>query len=185
MTAIVVHIDKIEPHPDADRLELVNLTNGVQIVSGPHYELGCIGVYIPAGQTIPGWLAEDLWMVKKGNVSVDVEPRMIRGVLSPGVFAGAVFRNAPDRPWQQWPMWRERFKEGDDLSEYLGVRPHASRSDAPDSGYGPECNEHVPGCVAAGPTGSAYHRIHRDHLGVRIDLAEHEYVKEERDGRTD
>src|SRR6266568_4340872 len=94
----IVRIRGIDVHPDADRLVILRLNVGVDVVAGPHYEEGQLGVYIPAPVIIPGWLAEDLWMVKKGDRWVVVEPRIMRGVPSPGIFCGQRWRNSPQSP---------------------------------------------------------------------------------------
>jgi hypothetical protein len=120
--AQVVQVRAIDVHPNADRLVIMRLNIGVDIVVGPHYEEKQLGVYIRPGCIIPGWLAEDLWMIKKGDRWVEVESRVIRGVESPGLFAGSRWRNAPDREWQAWPLWRSRWKLGYDVTAYLGIR---------------------------------------------------------------
>lgn len=127
MSAKVCEIVSIEPHPDADRLEIILVTGpGVveKIVVGKHYKVGQLGVYIVAGQLIPNWLAKDLWMVGKGN-SEDLIPVVIknmRGIQSPGIFCGQTFQNDRDSPWQTWSHWQPDWKLGDDVSEALGVR---------------------------------------------------------------
>lgn len=123
MSARIVRIRGIDVHPNADRLVILRLNTGVDLVSGPHYEEGMTGVYIDAPALLPGWLAEDLWMVKKGDRWVPLEARIMRGVPSPGVFAGHKWRNSPDRPWQAWAPWRDRWKIGDDVTDYLGIVP--------------------------------------------------------------
>lgn len=115
-----MRVEELLPHPDAHSLELLVLSNGVTVVVGRHYEQGQLGVYVPGGHAIPGWLAEESWMVKKGDWLL-VEPRVMRGVPSPGIFLGERYRKTPEHPWEPWAMWRPRFAVGDDITGYLGV----------------------------------------------------------------
>jgi hypothetical protein len=127
MTAQVVKVAAIIPHPDPEtiRLEILSLSNGIEIVTGKHYEVGQLGIYIPAKAMIPGWLAEELWLVAKGDAWFEVQSKVMRGVPSPGVFIGQRYRKDKDRPsfdWETFPQWRDRWVEGDDVAAYLGVR---------------------------------------------------------------
>lgn len=122
MSAIVTSIMTVDKHPDADRLDVVMLANGLKVVTGEHYGPGEQCVFIDAGSIIPGWLAEDMWMVKKGRKEVLVEERIIRGVTSKGIIAGKRYQKNRERPLEPWPMWREWWQRGDDVSEFLGIR---------------------------------------------------------------
>jgi tRNA-binding EMAP/Myf-like protein len=156
----VVQIDEIFPHPNADRLEILRLTRpgwGIEIVAGKHYRKGQLGVYLPANALLPGWLAEDMWMVGSGNANrwVKVTPKMMRGIPSAGLFAGQTYmkvrdddrsvrryakleaeggstaKASPDgEEWVTWPIWQPRWKVGDDVGDYIGVQcPDSSVSE--------------------------------------------------------
>jgi tRNA-binding EMAP/Myf-like protein len=152
----VVEINEIVPHPNADRLEILQLARPdpvqgawfEQIVAGKHYAKGSRGVYLPPGCILPGWLAEDMWLVGFGNANrwFTIESKVMRGVPSPGLFAGewymkdrgdeqsvrryAKLREAgatmltttDNKEWLRWPMWQSRWKVGDDVGDYIGVQ---------------------------------------------------------------
>lgn len=128
MSATVVRVDSIERHPSADRLLLLRLaasgihgwTYGWTVVTGDHYEQDQLGVYIEEGAWIPGWLAKDLW-IGSGSAWVHVDRRELRGIWSPGVFAGAKFRPNPGLAWQAWRGWSADWKTGDDVTAELGI----------------------------------------------------------------
>lgn len=135
----VVKVETLEPHPNGDRLDVLTLTGGVKVVTGKHYRAGQLGVYFPPGCLIPGYLAEDLWL--KGRVGcfqwTEVSGKNMRGIESPGVFAGEVYCKVRSDPrsvklfamrggsdegdWIRWPYWRDWWRIGDDVAAYLGV----------------------------------------------------------------
>lgn len=65
--AVVERIKAIRPHKDPriNALEVLTLTNDVQLVTGKHYRVGDLGIYLRPGCLIPGLLAEQLWLVGK------------------------------------------------------------------------------------------------------------------------
>lgn len=100
--AVVERIRDIEPHPDPkiERLEVIVLTSGVKLVTGKHYRIGDRGVYLRPGCLIPGWLAEQLWLVGKKRAIAWFEVRSIPigvddgiKVQSPGLWCGEWYRN--------------------------------------------------------------------------------------------
>lgn len=159
MYATVQRIESIRPHPDETRtkIEVIKLrreaSDGVELVTGKHYRVGLLGIYLKAGCWIPGWLAEDLWLVgkKRGNEPFEVRSINIFGVESPGLFCGAEYMNDGSEAsaerykklekeggraigtnrqdgkhqgdWITWPRWRSHWTEGMVLDGYLGVRP--------------------------------------------------------------
>ena len=155
MSAIVCQVINIEPHPNADRLELIHVSWPVRvessssllespavvaatfvpfeterIVTGPHYRIGQLGVYIAAGQQIPGWLAKELWMVGAANTEplIPVVAKNMRGITSPGVFCGSAFQNDRTSPWQTWDHWNPDWRVGQDVSASLGVVDDRTRA---------------------------------------------------------
>ena len=71
----VAEITKIEPHPDADKLNLVSFKTGdgeKRVVCGaPNVEIGLKVPFAPIGTTLPGGFT--------------LEPKKIRGILSEGM----------------------------------------------------------------------------------------------------
>lgn len=135
--SVVARIIAIEPHPNPEitRIEIVRITQRSEtrtaprvpfeppqatLVTGKHYEVGQLGVWIRPGAWMAGWLAEDLWQGGKKSW-FHVEERDYFGVKSPGLFAGETFRKAPDRPIEPWKYWQSRWEVGDEIDDYLGL----------------------------------------------------------------
>lgn len=152
--ATVQRIESIRPHPDETRtrIEVIKLGSGVELVTGKHYRVGLLGIFLRAGCLIPGWLAEDLWLVGKKRAGVAFEVRFINifGVESPGLFCGAEYmadgteasaeryrkleadggkthreKSLPLFDWITWPRWRSHWQVGQELDGYLGIVPSA------------------------------------------------------------
>ena len=129
--ALVVRIDSIEPHPDADRLEVVRFTIPVdyrvygkhvaQLVTGKHYKRHGEGVWFTPGALLPGYMAEEMWQGKNGGKRFEVRAFPVRGVESSGLFAGAWWRKSPDHPFESWRFWKSHWKPGVDVSDYFGI----------------------------------------------------------------
>lgn len=107
MKSIITQIGSIQPHPNADRLDVLKLlmiprrfeTYGYnqQLVTGKHYKAGDKGVWLMPGAKIPGWLAHDLWLVGKTKASdtsyaFEVQQIPIRGVVSDGLWIGEFYQ---------------------------------------------------------------------------------------------
>lgn len=127
--AQIVRVHRLLPHPDAEALDVLDLADGqrlvAHVVTGKHYEAGQLGIFIRQGVMIPGWLAEDLWLVKTCERWVPIEERVMRGVLSDGVYCGSRWRKTPEHPWIDWALWRRRWTVGQDVSAFLGLIPTA------------------------------------------------------------
>jgi hypothetical protein len=151
--AIVARIFDVRPHPNADRLEIIRVSWGfpcVDLVTGKHYREGDLGVCLRPGALIPGWLAHDLWLVGKNRsdqpfIVRDIE---IRGVASPGLWAGQWYRNDSSKEsrlradelargggeivdgWISWARWNPSWKPGDVVDAELEVIPaHVAQSE--------------------------------------------------------
>ena len=137
MSAIVCRIEKIEKHPNADKLELLNLTwsdrceliddekdHRVQVVTGPHYLVGSLGVFIEAGSFIPGYMVEDFWLGGRGSTKqwFQVVSKNMRGIESPGIFGGQVWQIDRTKLWRVWDGFKDWWTVGMDVSAYLGIR---------------------------------------------------------------
>ncbi len=151
--AVVERIRAIAPHPDPriERLEIVELTSGVRLVTGKHYRAGDLGIYIRPGALIPGWLAEQLWLVGRKRAHAWFEVREIPigladgvKVNSPGLWCGQLYKHdtsteslehfgdmaaaggvvgtrGDQEGWISWPYWRLEWREGFTLDGHLGI----------------------------------------------------------------
>ena len=151
--AVVERLRAIEPHPDPriERLEIVELTSGVRLVTGKHYRAGDLGIYIRPGALIPGWLAEQLWLVGRKRAHAWFEVREIPiglgdgiKVNSPGLWCGQFYKHdtsaeslehfadmaaaggvvgmrGEQEGWISWPYWRLEWREGFTLDGHLGI----------------------------------------------------------------
>lgn len=153
--ALVAQISSIRPHPDADRLEIIRLrwpagpiVGGVSLVTGKHYRVNDLGVWLQPGALIPGWLAHDLWLVgkKRANEPFEVRDIEIRGVASPGLWCGQWYRNDNSKEsalhashlyegggrlvngWISWARWNPAWRPGDGVDSELDVRPRPPSS---------------------------------------------------------
>jgi hypothetical protein len=117
--SVVLHIRDIRPHPDPviQRLELLDLSNGVTLVTGKHYRAGDRGIYIRPGCLIPGWLAEQLWLVGKKRAHAWFEVRSIPigfgdgvRVESPGLWCGQFYKH--DTSAESLQHWSEMRQAG-------------------------------------------------------------------------
>jgi tRNA-binding EMAP/Myf-like protein len=145
--AVVARISSIHPHPNADRLEIIHADfaegRTICLVTGKHYRIGDLGVWLKPGALIPGWLAHDLWLVGKNRSSENFTVREIeiRGVASPGLWVGQWYRNDSSKEsklradelargggevvdgWISWARWHPLWSVGDVVDEELEVRP--------------------------------------------------------------
>lgn len=141
--AVVCRLQSVEPHPNADKLEVVRFSlptvwrkgepNAVQCVTGPHYKAHTEGVWFRPGAMLPGWLMEEMWL-GKGIKTFEVRSFPIRGELSDGIFAGSVWRKTPDAEFERWRFWKSNWTPGLDVSDYFGVwfpRPLSSAAEQP------------------------------------------------------
>jgi RNA ligase (TIGR02306 family) len=86
---------QIEPHPNADKLEIAKIGDYVSVVRKDAFKTGDLGVYIQEGSIVPDWLLKHmgLWKtdrdVGKGMLSGShgnrVRAAKFRGVLSQGL----------------------------------------------------------------------------------------------------
>lgn len=135
--AMVVRPFKVEPHPNADKLEVVTFLmpfkgwtqREVTLVTGPHYKAHAEGIWFLPGSQLPGLVAEEMWL-GKGSKWFEVRAFPIRDVLSEGIFAGAVWRKTPDAEFERWRFWKTHWTPGMDVSDYFGVtRPRSSAAE--------------------------------------------------------
>ena len=77
----------IEPHPNADRLELAVVGDYRSIVPKGEFKTGDLGVYIPEASICPDWLIAEMGLEGKlaGKQKNRVKAVKLRGVLSQGL----------------------------------------------------------------------------------------------------
>ena len=157
--AVVGKVIDIRPHldPEVTRLEVLSVAfrknpdkseQVIDLVTGKHYRVGQLGIWVRPGAWIPGWLAMELWLVgkKRSKSWFEVRSINIRGVESPGLFCGQIYmKDGSDASairyaeleahggvvgegWIHWPYWRIEWQLGDVLDDYLGVVPTCPRS---------------------------------------------------------
>jgi RNA ligase (TIGR02306 family) len=122
---VLIHSIKIEPHPDADALELAVVGDYRAIVGKGLYKNGDKVAYIPEGAIIPDWLIDKLGLTGKlaGSKKNRVKAIRLRGIVSQGVCAPCDFMNG-DSGWtihcedvNEWMF----VQPGDDVTEFLGI----------------------------------------------------------------
>jgi hypothetical protein len=160
--ALVGRITEILPHPNAERMEIIRFDTGLgslydpslpdlqNLVTGKHYAVGDLGVWLRPGASIPGWLAHDLWLVGKekasaGGYRFTVREIPLRGVPSPGLWIGSFYQSDTSaqshdharelqehggvetwREGQSWitpAYWNDQWRLGDAVDAELGIQP--------------------------------------------------------------
>ena len=130
---------KIEPHPQADQIEIAKVGDYQSIVRKGQFRQGDMAVYIPEQAVVPEWLLKEMGMwdeaKQKGSLAGSLGNRVkaikLRGVLSQGlVLAGNCGDEAnptlllvtKDCSNENGPLFCSRgFEEGDDVAEFLGI----------------------------------------------------------------
>ena len=112
----------IEPHENADALELAAVGGYRAVVVKGRYRTGDLAVYVPEGSVVPGYLQERLGLVGKlaGSKKNRVRAIRLRGVLSQGLVVplddGGRLTNGDGET--------AAVQEGDDLAAFLGVEKY-------------------------------------------------------------
>lgn len=127
----------IEPHPDADRIELARVGDYRSIVMKGQFKTGDLGVYIPESALVPEWMLKEMGLEGKlaGKQHNRVKAAKFRGVLSQGiVFPVRQFTNS--KPFgENHEGYLDRFNsgadedalfvsEGQDVTEFLGIEKY-------------------------------------------------------------
>ena len=101
----------IEPHPNADRLELARIGDYQSIVGKGVFASGDLVAYIQESSIVPQGILEELGLVGKlaGSKADRVKAVRLRGILSQGICYPA----------------REGWSEGDDVSGELGITKYS------------------------------------------------------------
>ena len=155
-SCLVVRV-KIEPHPQADQIEIARVGDFQSIVKKGQFSEGDLAVYIPEQAVLPEWLLREMgfWDEAKGKGGLNgslgnrVKAIKLRGVLSQGL----VLSRDPDcDPIGESSIWITRpsgmseeggpqfasraFAEGEDVAEWLGIKK-----------YEPEVPSHLRGKI--------------------------------------
>lgn len=114
--ADVAKVSQVRPHPDAERLEVVQVL-GFELVTGlGQYRRGDLLVHIPPAAVLPPGLISELGLTGRleGPLSDRVRAVSLRGVLSYGIaypVRGLIARGFPE----------ESLVEGTDVKDFLGI----------------------------------------------------------------
>jgi hypothetical protein len=118
----------LRDHPDPS-LKIGEI-NGHQVVVGNHYEDGTLGFFIPDGAIVPDKLAEEMWVKGRlaGKQKNRVKARKFKGVHSDGLFYGSRYflptstlSKLRGKTYHDSPSWKPEWKEGDDVTEQVGI----------------------------------------------------------------
>ena len=103
---VLIHRLKLEPHPNADALELAAIGGYRAVVKLDEFKDGDLVAYIPEDSIIPQQLLKEMELENylAGRDGNRVKAIRLRGALSQGLV---------------WPM--EGVQEGDDVTERLGI----------------------------------------------------------------
>lgn len=133
---------KIEPHPNADKIEICRVGDYKSIVKKGQFKDGDLAVYIPEQAVLPLWLLKkmEFWdeFKSKGMLSGGAGNRVravkLRGVLSQGLILGGdciLEGETPelgvtiDASTSEAPLFgTSYFLEGMDTAEWLGIVKH-------------------------------------------------------------
>ena len=112
----------IEPHGNADALELAAVGGYRAVVVKGRYRTGDLAVYVPEGSVVPGYLLERLGLTGRlaGSQKNRVKAIRLRGVLSQGL----VVPLDDDQSLVNGQGERRAVAEGDDLAEFLGAEKY-------------------------------------------------------------
>lgn len=116
----VVKLD-IEPHPDADALDLARIGDYRAVVAKGMFKSGDMAVYIPEASVLPGPVIEKLGLVGRlaGSNKNRVKAIKLRGVLSQGLVY-PIKNNLLELPDGK----TIQVKVGDDVSAELGIKKY-------------------------------------------------------------
>jgi hypothetical protein len=109
---IVVRIHDIQKHPsEPHRFQIIDI-GLTKLVTGIHYAVGELGLYIPPNAIVPDKLAEEMELLNKlgGKKKNKVRSRLMGGIESPGIFYG-----------ECGPSWNSNWVEGQDVTNEVGI----------------------------------------------------------------
>jgi len=117
---VPVEVVTIEPHPNADALEIANIQGFQAIVRKGQFQTGQLIAYIPEAAIVPDDLLESMGLMGAlhGPGKNRVKAIRLRGIVSQGLV---------------YPV-REGWVEGQDVAGELGITKWEPRPDVPDDG---------------------------------------------------
>lgn len=102
--AVVFKIDNISPHPDADRLDIINAMGGYPcIVAKGSFKIGDLAIYVPIDTVLPN--TKDFEFLSEKDRK-HLKAKKLRGVFSMGLIIQS----------------KEGLQEDDDVTELLGIQ---------------------------------------------------------------
>ena len=110
----------VEPHPDADRLDLARVGDFRCVVGKGNFEDGDLAAYIPEAAIVPDDVIAEMGLEGRlaGKRKNRVKAVKLRGVLSQGLVYPVDGRRFIDNP-ECLPL-----EEGDDVTELLGIEKY-------------------------------------------------------------
>ena len=122
-----IHVITIEPHPNADRIEIAKVGEYNCIVAKDAFKTGDLAAYIPEGAIVPEDVLEELGLTGRlsGSNKNRVKAIKLRGVLSQGIV----------HPVKTGRLEMIVCKEGDDVTEILGLEKYVPKVPTALSGH--------------------------------------------------
>ena len=112
----LIHRIAVEPHPDADRLDLARIGGYLSVIGKDSMKTGDLGAYIPEAALVPIELQRELGVegLLSGSKKDRVKAIKLRGILSQGLVLPVV----------DGCVRGHKVAEGDDVTELLGLRKY-------------------------------------------------------------
>lgn len=126
----VVRVDDVQPHPNADRLEIATVKGWQCVVGKGDFEKGGQAFYFPIDSVLPDVALSFLFANSKIKPPSRIKTIKIRGAISQGLLS----RCCPVDEKRQ--IYAYDFKVGDDVTERLGVTKYEPPASALPNGYG-------------------------------------------------
>lgn len=121
---IVVGKISLADHPSMPSLQVGSVA-GQTVVVGRHYDEGTLGFFVPDGYILSDKLLDEMWLRGRlaGKDKNRVKARVMGGIASAGVFYGSRYWLEKDgvRTYIDSPSWNPSWKEGDDITDQLGL----------------------------------------------------------------
>lgn len=156
---------RIEPHPNADAIEIARVGDYQSIVKKGQFEDGQLAIYVPEQAVMPEWLLREmgLWDEVKnkgmlaGSLGNRVKAIKLRGVVSQGLIYPL---DAGGFGWVNEDATPRVFTESENVAEMLGITK-----------YEPAIPSHMAGRII-GADFDATHKYDFDNLKKTPDLFE-------------
>ncbi len=186
----LVRISAIEPHPNADRLELAKVLGYTCVVRKGAFHSGQQVVYLPEGGVVPEWLcrALNLWDEEKGTgrlagkQGLRIKATRLRGTLSQGLLYsilegsdGPCLALEGGKPWSL-----ASTASGEEIADALGVEKYVPPVPVAFEGVVVEMHGHTvkfdieslqsfPDAIASGEEIVVTEKLHGTWTGISFD----------------